>query len=91
MANYDVKCEAIEVRTETGVCLGSAKCKKGETYILTARTPGPIGMCSSSFTAINQMVFALRWTEQMGFEKSDYIDLHCPDGCVTYRLSRIKK
>jgi hypothetical protein len=45
MANYKIKCEAIDVRSELGTCPGSAKCRKGETYILTARTPEPRGMC----------------------------------------------
>ena len=41
MANYKIKCEAIDVRSESGICPGSAKCRKGETYVLTARTPEP--------------------------------------------------
>lgn len=91
MPNYEIKCEAIEVRTENGICSGSAKCKKGETYILSSRTPGPVGMCGMSFAAFNPMVFAMRRIERMEFETTDFRDLVCPDGCVTYRLSRIKK
>jgi uncharacterized repeat protein (TIGR04076 family) len=90
MANYAVKCEAIEVRGENGVCIGPARCKKGEVYTLGARTPTPAGMCGMSFAAINPIVFAMRRNERMEFEKNDYVDLTCPDGCVTYRLSRIK-
>jgi len=91
MANYNIKCEASEVCGDTGICIGSAKVKKGETYILTARTPTPVGMCGRAFAAIHPMAFAMRWSEQMEWEKSDFVNVTCPDGCVTYRLSRIKK
>lgn len=91
MANYKIKCIASEVCSDTGFCIGSAKCKKGETYILSARTPEPIGMCGRAFAAIHPMAFAMRWTDSMMWGKNDYIDVMCPDGCVTYRLSRIKE
>ena len=90
MANYKIKCEAIEVRGESGTCPGSAKCQQGETYILTARTPEPHGMCGRAFAALHPMAFAMRWSEKMEWEKAHHIDVTCPDGFVTYRLSRIK-
>ncbi len=91
MADYKIKCEVIQVKTESGVCIGSAKCRLGEIYILTARTPEPVGMCGRAFAAIHPMAFAMRWSEQMMWEKKDYVDVSCPDGgCVTYRLSRIR-
>jgi len=91
MANYSIKCEAVKIGTESGMCPGSAKCQKGETYILTARTPEPTGMCGRAFAAIHPMAFAMRWSEKMDWEKVDYVDVTCPDGFVTYRLSRVKK
>jgi len=91
MANYKIKCEAIEVRSKSGICPGSAKCRKGETYILTARTPEPTGMCGRAFAAIHPMAFGMRWSEKMECEKTDYVNVTCPDGFVIYRLSRIKE
>lgn len=90
MAN-EIKCEIVDVHTESGICIGSAKCRKGETYILTSRTPEPRGMCGRAFAAIHPMGFAMRWSEKMSWEKADYVDVTCPDGCVIYRLSRIKQ
>ena len=91
MANYKIQCVAIEVKTESEICPGSANCKKNETCILTARTPEPKGMCGRAFAAIHPMAFAMRWTEMMIWEKNDYIDIVCPDGFVTYRLTRMKE
>jgi hypothetical protein len=33
MTFYPIMCEAIEVRTDTGICGGIAKTEKGEKYI----------------------------------------------------------
>jgi uncharacterized repeat protein (TIGR04076 family) len=89
MPNYKVKCEAVDVGSESGICPGSAKCKKGEIYILTARTPEPRGMCGRAFASIHPMAFAMSWSEKMEWEKADHVNVICPDGYVTYRLSRI--
>ena len=91
MANYKIKCEAVDVRSESGTCSGSAKCKKGEIYILTARTPEPGGMCGRAFAAVHPTAFAMRWSEKMDWEKAEHVEVICPDGAVTYRLSRIKE
>jgi uncharacterized repeat protein (TIGR04076 family) len=91
MPNYKIKCEVIDVRTETGVCSGSARSQKNETYILTARTPEPTGMCGRAFAAMYPAAFAMRWTENMAWEKTDHVDITCPDGSVTFRLTRIKE
>lgn len=37
------------------------------------------------------MAFAMRWSEKMQWEEADHVNVICPDGFVTYRLSRIKK
>jgi uncharacterized repeat protein (TIGR04076 family) len=90
MTDNKIKCVAVEVRNESGICSGSAKCKLNETYILTGRTPDH-GMCGRAYASIHPMAFAMRWTEKMTWEKSDTIDVLCPDGCVVYRLTRIKE
>ena len=41
MARHEIKCEAIEVRTESGICPGMAKTQQGEVCTLGARTPEP--------------------------------------------------
>jgi uncharacterized repeat protein (TIGR04076 family) len=91
MANYTIKCEAMKMSGESGICPGSAKCRTGEAYVLTARTLEPTGMCGRAFAAIHPMAFAMRWSEKMDWEKRDFVDVTCPDGFVTSGLSRMKK
>jgi uncharacterized repeat protein (TIGR04076 family) len=91
MANFTIKCEAVKISTETGICPGSAKCLTGATCIFTARTQESTGMCGRAFAAIHSMAFAMRWSEKMDWGKFDYVDVSCPDGFVTYRRSRVKK
>jgi len=90
MAAFDVQCEVAEVRTEVGVCPGSAKVRKGESYVLGARTPEPRGMCQRAMHSLHPVAFAMRWTDKMQWEKTEFVDIVCPDGFVTYRLSRIR-
>ena len=91
MNPFEIKCEVTEVRTNGEVCPGSAKCRKGEIYMLGSRTPGQEGMCQRAFHSLHPMAFAMRWTEKMDWEKEDFVEVVCPDGFVTYRLSRIRK
>jgi uncharacterized repeat protein (TIGR04076 family) len=87
---YKIKCEAIKVSTGNHICPGSAKCKQGEVYTLGARTPEPVGMCGRAFHVIHPVAFAMRFSENLPFEKQKgYYDIVCPDGFVTYRLSRV--
>ncbi len=91
MAINAIKCEAIDVRTDSGICPGMAKTQKGEVYILGARTPESKGICSSALTAIHPWSLAMMLTDKMDWEMKDYFDVGCPHGMVTFRLSRIKK
>ena len=88
MPGKDILCEVVKVNTPTGVCIGSARCRLGEKYIIGGKTPEG-GMCGRAFCAIHPMAFAMRWSEKMEFEKNEYQEISCPDGVVTFRLSRI--
>jgi uncharacterized repeat protein (TIGR04076 family) len=48
-------------------------------------------MCGRAFAAVHPVAFAMRWSEKMEWEKTEHVDVICPDGFVTYRLSRIKE
>jgi len=92
MSGYKIRCEAISVSTETHFCPGSAKCKQGEVYTMGARTPEPEGMCGRAFHAIHPIAFSMRFSDRLPFEKGEgHYDVVCPDGFVTYRLSRFKE
>jgi uncharacterized repeat protein (TIGR04076 family) len=90
MSVFEIRCEAAVVRSDVGVCPGSAKCRQGECYTLGARTPEPQGMCQRAFHSLHPVAFAMRWSDTMPWEKSEFVDVVCPDGFVTYRLSRIR-
>lgn len=91
MTRHPIKCEAIDVRTDTGICPGMSKTQKGEYCILGVRTPEPKGICGQAFTAIHPMAFAMMLTDKMDWEKNDYFDVVCPHGFATFRISRIKE
>jgi len=90
MINYPIKCEAVSVNTESGICPGMAKTVRGEVHIIGARTPAADGICCQAFTALAPMKLAMMYTDQMSWEKKDYFDITCPHGMVVFRLSREK-
>ena len=85
-----IRCEAFEVRTESGICPGIAKTKRGEVFVLGARTPDSKGICCQALSAISPIKLSMALTNKMDWETKDHFDVMCPHGAVTYRLSRIK-
>ena len=90
MIDHTIRCEVVEVRTASGVCPGLAKARQGETYTFGARTPATLGICVNAFNALQPMALAMRLTDKMSWEKRDFLDVTCPHGFVTYRISREK-
>lgn len=88
MTVNSIKCKAIEVRTESGICVGLAKTKEGEECIIDGRTPEAKGMCSNAFCSLANAAFIMMATEEMPGEKNGYLDRVCPHGVVTFRISR---
>jgi len=86
-----IRCEAIEVGTESGVCPGIARTERGEVFVLGGRTPDGRGICMQALSAISPMKLALSLTEKMNWEETGYVDVICPHGAVTYRLSRVEE
>ncbi|MFX1394254.1 MAG: hypothetical protein ACFFAH_11830 [Promethearchaeota archaeon] len=86
-----IKCEVIDVKTDSGICVGLAKTKIGEKYIIDGRTPESNGMCSNAFCALSNAVFIMMASGKIEAEKNSYIDRVCPHGVVTFRISRSKK
>jgi uncharacterized repeat protein (TIGR04076 family) len=91
MENFKMKCQAIDVKTDSGICPGEARTEKNEEYILGARTPHSKGICINALAAIHPMSFAMRMTNKLYWEKQDHFDLTCPHGAVTFRISRIRE
>ncbi len=86
-----IRCEAIKVNADTGICPGIAKTERGEVFIIGARTPASKGICCQAFSAMAPMKLVMMYTDKMEWEKNEYFDIVCPHGFVTYRLSRIKE
>ena len=83
-----IKCQALEVKTDSGACVGVAKTKQGEEYLLDGRTPEANGMCANAFCAFSNAAFIMMTTEDKLSGKDGYIDRFCPHGNVVFRLSR---
>jgi len=91
MPDYKIKCEVLEVSTESGRCQGAACMRKGQAFVLGARTPEPEGICARSFASLYPTATALRFSEETPWERGKgFMDVRCPDGQVVYRLSRLK-
>ena len=90
MTPHQIHCEALNVRTDTKICPGLAKTEQGETYLLNARTPASKGICCQALTAMNSMRMAMAVTDQEDLNNSEYFDVTCPHGAVTFRLTRKK-
>ena len=84
-----IRCEAVAVNTDSGVCPGLAKTVRGEVHVIGARTPGGNGICCQAFGALNPMKLAMMYTDRMDWEKKEYFDITCPHGNVTFRLTRM--
>jgi uncharacterized repeat protein (TIGR04076 family) len=84
-----IKCEAVKVSTNSGICPGVAKTEQGEVFIIGSRTPDSKGICCQAFSAISPMKLAMSLTDKMEWEAKEYFDVLCPHGFVTFRLSRI--
>jgi uncharacterized repeat protein (TIGR04076 family) len=90
MTLNQIRCEAINVRTDSKVCPGLAKTEQGEVFVIDARTPASRGICCQAFGAMSGMKLAMMFTDKMEWEKEEHFDITCPHGVVTYRLSRIR-
>jgi uncharacterized repeat protein (TIGR04076 family) len=85
-----IKCEAVAVKTDSGICPEVAKTEHGEVFMIGARTPDSKGICCQALSARGPMKLALSLTGKMDWETKEYFDVVCPHGFVTFRLSRIE-
>jgi hypothetical protein len=83
-----IRCEAVNVRTDSGTCPGIAKTQQGEVHKIGARTPASGGMCCQAFVALSSVRHVMMLTEKMDWETNPFFDVTCPHGAVTFRLSR---
>jgi uncharacterized repeat protein (TIGR04076 family) len=88
MMEYKIKCVVIRVAEPKCCKVGM---KLGDTFIIGPLTPEPLPICSAAFLALYSLTNALRFTESTKLEDADgNHDVVCPDGTVTFRLSRMR-
>ena len=88
MTYHAIRCEAVEVRTDTGVCPGVAQTERGEVSVIGPRTPESKGICCQAFAAMGPMKLVMATAEGMEWQKKGSFDITCPHGHVTFRLTR---
>lgn len=78
-----IRCEVVRVDNQQASCQ-----RTGDLFIFGDRTPQD--MCAKAFQAVYPVAIALQegGTIKENGETVDYVDITCPDGHVTYRLSR---
>ncbi len=87
MQDKAIRIEVIGINGGRNCCKGRAKTCLGRTFRLHVHTPE--GLCARSFNVIYPHAFAMRYAEKIGLETGGpFIDLACPDGDVTFRISR---
>jgi uncharacterized repeat protein (TIGR04076 family) len=89
MIPHSIRCEAAVVNTKSGVCPGMAKTEQGEVCVMDGRTPGIRGICCQAFTAMSPFRAAMMMTDKLESEHDGYLEVKCPHGVVTFRLSRM--
>ncbi len=82
-----IRCEAVEVNTENGVCIGMAQVKEGESYLFSSRTPEAT-MCSNAFCALSNPAFIMLSGGKIRDEKDGMIERVCPHGVVKFRMKK---
>jgi uncharacterized repeat protein (TIGR04076 family) len=82
MSDFRINCEVI------AVAAGATGCQKpADSFVIGPRTPA--GMCSRAFAAVYPAALALRFSDEMAWQKgTDCLEITCPDGHVIYRLKR---
>lgn len=87
MRDVPVVIEVIGIADGKDRCKGRAKTCLGSCYEMHVHTPK--GLCARAFSMLYPYMLAMRFAEATVFErKGPYIDLVCPDGDVTFRLTR---
>ncbi len=87
MPDRAVRIEVVNINGNKECCKGKAKTCPGQVWRLHVHTPA--GLCARAFNVIYPHAYAMRYAEKLGIEtKGPFIELSCPDGDVTFRVSR---
>ena len=87
MHNFPIHIEVAAIAGDKPNCKGRAIAigQSWETHVHT-----PAGMCARSFAMLYPYLLAMRFADDTPFERGKgYAEFVCPDGSVTFRLSRV--
>lgn len=88
MHDVPILIEATAIAGSRPACKGRAHTRLGQKAVLHILTPE--GMCARAFAVLYPYALAMRFAEKTAFErKGFFVDVVCPDGDVTFRLSRM--
>lgn len=91
MNDWKIVCELVEIEGGAACCPGSAKTRKGQRFLLGAKTPEPEGLCARAFLSIYPVALAMRFSDEIPWERGQgFFDVKCPDGKALFRISREK-
>lgn len=87
MQDVPVTIEAVAIAGGKRMCKGRARTCLGQKSTLHILTPE--GVCARAFAVLYPYALAMRFAEKISFErKGPFMEILCPDGDVTFRLSR---
>jgi len=87
MQDVPVRIEAVSVNGNRTVCKGRAKTAVGQSWDMHVHTPA--GMCGRAFATLYPYLLSMRFADELPLERGrGYAEFVCPDGDVTFRVSR---
>ena len=86
--DFPVCIEAVAINGGKTVCKGRAKTTLGQSWEMHVHTPA--GMCGRAFAMLYPYLLSMRFADEIFLERSrGYAEFVCPDGDVTFRVSRV--
>jgi len=87
MQDFPVRIEAVAISDGKTVCKGRAKTVLGQSWEMHIHTPA--GMCGRAFAMLYPYLLSMRFADEIFLERGrGYAEFTCPDGDVTFRVSR---
>ena len=88
MQNFPLRIEVVAINGGKTACKGGAKTPLGQSWQVHVHTPA--GMCGRAFAMLFPYLFSMRLSDEIFLERGrGYAEFTCPDGDVTFRVSRV--
>jgi len=88
MHDFPVCIEVIAISEGKAACKGRAKIALDQSWYMHVHTPA--GMCGRAFAMLYPYLLSMRFAGEISPERGrGYAEFVCPDGDVTFRVSRV--